>query len=291
MGVPDDFLSSIPKPTKTYHKTTYDRISPANNSSKGKTIVITGGGTGIGYAIAVAFAQAGAARLILVARSPGPIAEAKSTIEAAHPETKVETIQASMTDAKAMTDLLTNKGDIDVLVLCAAAFAFGPSTKVSVKDVQDSFDTNVVASYQMTQTYISTPALKSGEAKTLINISTASIQLDLPNQVAYGSSKAAFGKLLQYVSQEHTPASGIRIFSQHPGALYTPAAASIMPKDAFPWEVIEIPAWQCVWLAAAKEADALHGKFFWAAWDVDELLAVVKERAGEPAFLTLGVHM
>jgi hypothetical protein len=52
-----------PFPTKTSHKTAYPAISPTRPelTAKGKTIVITGGGTGIGAETALYFAKAGAA--------------------------------------------------------------------------------------------------------------------------------------------------------------------------------------------------------------------------------------
>jgi hypothetical protein len=82
----------------------------------------------------------------------------------------------------------------------------------------------------------------------------------------------------------------VRIFSFHPGAFYTPLAAREYPGDSFPWEDINLPAHFCTWLMRS-EADFLHGRYLWAHWDVDELLALKEKFAANPAFSTIGLVM
>ena len=62
-------------PTKTYHKATYPALDPTRPelSAKGKSIVITGGGTGIGAETAKYFAKAGASLIALLGRREEPL--------------------------------------------------------------------------------------------------------------------------------------------------------------------------------------------------------------------------
>lgn len=60
----------FPSFTKIFHHEPYDEISPSRPdlSVKGKSVIITGGGTGIGKAIAKAYAQAGASSIAIIGR-------------------------------------------------------------------------------------------------------------------------------------------------------------------------------------------------------------------------------
>ena len=44
------------------------------------------------------------------------------------------------------------------------------------------------------------------------------------------------------------------------------------PDQAQLREDVDLPGQFCVWLASA-EADFLRGRFVWASWDVDEMVA------------------
>lgn len=66
-------FESFPRPTQTYHSTTYDRIARQHGfDGRDKTVLITGGATGVGYSISKAFAEAGVARIPIISRSLGP---------------------------------------------------------------------------------------------------------------------------------------------------------------------------------------------------------------------------
>jgi hypothetical protein len=82
----------------------------------------------------------------------------------------------------------------------------------------------------------------------------------------------------------------VRLFSVHPGVFYTPMAAKQYGEDAFAWEDIRLPGHFCTWLAlSGMEAEFLHGKFVWAHWDVDELVAMKDKVEGDGEILTIGL--
>jgi hypothetical protein len=116
---------SFPAPTKTYHKTAYSSIDPCRPelSAKGKTILITGGGTGIGAATAKAFAQAGASCIGILGRREQPLLDTKTEIEAEYPDTKVLAIPtdvAKKDEVDAAFAQIAASGKVDILVSNAA---------------------------------------------------------------------------------------------------------------------------------------------------------------------------
>lgn len=281
-------FESWPRPTKTYHTTTYDRIARHNGfDGKAKTVLITGGATGVGYSLSKAFAAAGVARIAIVSRSPGPQEKAKAELEAAYPSTQILPYQASVTDTGRMTEILQELGTVDVLVLGAAMLhRQAKATEISVQEMQDVFDTNVIAAFNLTKAYLATPLPAAGR-KTIINISSAAAQQRSPYRVGYGPSKAAVTQVMQHFAFEQE-SDDVRIFSLHPGAFYTPTVAKHFAKDASNWEDINLPAHFALWLAG-PESGFLHGRYVWAHWDVDELIALKDRLAKDRSFLTIGL--
>ena len=283
--MPSFDLTKFPRPVETYHRESYAKISLSNFDYTNKTVLVTGGSSGIGYAIAKAFAVAGA-KVVIIARSPGPLEKAKRDLQAF----KVLAYAASMNDEHRMKQIFDEVGQIDILVLNAAYIHdFGPTVQLQEEQMQESFDTNVIAQWRLVKAFMDLPTPSSG-TKTVINISTAGIHLALPHQAAYISSKAAFVQLCQHLASEHTPKDGFRIFSMHPGAIYTPAVAKNMGRHDVLWEDINLPANFCLWLSSGR-ADFLHGKFVWAQWDVDELVALRERIVNEPGFLQMSLIM
>jgi NAD(P)-dependent dehydrogenase (short-subunit alcohol dehydrogenase family) len=142
---------------------------------------------------------------------------------------------------------------------------------ITLQEVQDCFDTNVIAAFNLTQIYLAAPTPVSGH-KTIIHISSAAGQMRSPFRVGYGPSKAAVTQMMQHVACEQE-GDDVRVFSLHPRTFYTPAAAEIYAENAFDWEDINLPAHFALWLAG-PESGFLHGRYVWAHWDVDELIGL-----------------
>ena len=282
------FFESFQRPTETYHSTTYDRIARHHGfDGKGKTVLITGGATGIGYSLSKAFAGAGVARIAIISRSPGAQEKAKIDLEAAYPSTQILPYRASISNSTRMTEILRDLGTVDILVLCAAVYhRRAKATEIHTQEMQDVFDTNVIAAFNLTKAYLATPLPAAGQ-KTIINISSAAAQMRSPLRAGYGPSKAAVTQMMQHFAFEQE-SDHVRIFSFHPGAYYTPAAAEIYTKDAIKWEDINLPAHFALWLAG-PESGFLNGRYVWAAWDVDELITLKDRLMKDPSFLTIGL--
>lgn len=128
-------MAPFPSATRTWHSTSYPSISPTKPSlsAKGKTVLITGGGTGIGAETARSFAVAGASRIALLGRRIQPLLDTKAAIEREYGQTtkvfvaptdvtkKTEVDAAFEKFVSTDTDTGTGtKSDIDILVSNAA---------------------------------------------------------------------------------------------------------------------------------------------------------------------------
>jgi NAD(P)-dependent dehydrogenase (short-subunit alcohol dehydrogenase family) len=284
-------FQSMPRPTKTYHAKTYDRIAKSNGfQGQGKTIVITGGASGVGYSMSQAFASAGVKRIAIISRSLGQQETAKKELEASYPSTEIKTYQASITDNARMADILQELGTVDVLVLNAAvAHRRAPAVEITGEEMQEAFKTNVIGPFNLTKAYMSLAFPESGQ-KTVINVSSAAAQMFGAGRVGYGPSKAAAAQVMQHFAAEQK--DNVRIFSFHPGAIYTPGTARNFPNGAGSamWEDINLPAHFALWLAG-PESDFLHGRHVWAQWDVDELIELKEKLAKDANLLKIGLIM
>lgn len=161
---PTATMAPFPSATRTWHSTSYPSISPAKPSlsAKGKTVLITGGGTGIGAETARSFAVAGASRIALLGRRIQPLQDTKAAIEREYGQTtKVFVVSTDVTkktevDAAfekfASTDTDTTK--IDILVSNAATT--GPFEGVEDADATEflnGINTNLSGALYVAQTF------------------------------------------------------------------------------------------------------------------------------------------
>jgi NAD(P)-dependent dehydrogenase (short-subunit alcohol dehydrogenase family) len=115
----------------------YPSISPTRPelSAKGKTVLITGGGTGIGAETARYFAQAGASRIALLGRREQPLLDTKASIEEKFADVEVFVAPTDITkknEVDASFEKFVGNGKIHVLVSNAAMI--GPQDSVKSVD-------------------------------------------------------------------------------------------------------------------------------------------------------------
>ncbi|KAI0408956.1 putative short-chain dehydrogenase [Xylaria palmicola] len=292
--------------TDPVHKTPYAGISPSRPelSQAGKTVVITGGNSGIGYAIAQGFLKAQAARVIVLGRRADVVASAARDLAAeagGEAGDRVLGLPCDISDAaavEALWDRLRADGvSVDVLVLNAAAFApLKPLLEVGTKGVWKIFDANVRAQLHMTERFYKQTGrgATSDSTRYLVHVSSGAIHdfEHLGQQYpGYGLTKNAGQLALQLVAQD-TPAEAMQVVSYHPGAVLTDSARGAgWTEDALAWDSVNLPGDFAVW-AASPEARFLHGRFVWAAWDVDQLKsgALRKRIDEESTFLKIGIN-
>jgi len=297
-------------------------------SAAGKTIIISGGAGGIGFAIAQGFCIAGAARVIILARRQEALDEAASKLsyenEATERRTEIWTYLLDMKDTIASEKVFNtirarlNEGqkngdevvDADILILSAANLAQGKtSLEFDTAVYREAFETNVIGNLNLVRAFLapeipgipfttlggvkkdvsSVPTPK--HKKTILDISSIAAYFDLSGQGPYSTTKLAFTRAMKTLQIEVDLIEGqpIRIHSFHPGAIWTPGAASTLPesiREIFSFDDISLPQGFAVWLASA-EAEFLKGRFLFSSWDVDELIALKDVFAADPNFGTI----
>lgn len=105
--------------TKTWHRDTYAAIDPTKRpelSLKGKTVVISGGGSGIGKGLTRAFADAGASKVAILGRRDTVLQQAKQEVESHTAGVTITTHPADVADMTAVQNAADDIGRWDVLV-------------------------------------------------------------------------------------------------------------------------------------------------------------------------------
>ncbi|RDW76163.1 hypothetical protein BP5796_06984 [Coleophoma crateriformis] len=270
-------MAPFPSPTSTWHTKTYQSLSPTRPelSAKGKTVVVTGGGTGIGAETARYFAEAGASRIALFGRREQPLLDTKASIKQKFADIDVFVAPTDVTKKTEVDAAFAEfAGDGQIHVLISNAAMVGPQS--SVKDVDsdkflEAIQQNIEGSFFVAQAflrYASTDAV-------VINVSSFAAHLDtIPGFAPYSIAKMAVFRLWDSVAFENPEKS---IFHIQPGVVNTAMNREAGGIEAIGFEDdVSLPASFNVWLAS-PEARFLKRKFLWTNWDVDELKAQAKE--------------
>ena len=208
-------------PTKTYHRTTYPKIDPTRPelSTKGKNIVITGGGSGLGKHIARAFGNSGTTNLALISRTESTLLKTKNEIEKESPSTRVWIYVADMVDATSIEKALAAyahdiNGAVDILVANAAFLAdLVPIEAADPKQWWKAYEINVKGNFNLIRAF--SPVAASNAI--IVDVSTAVAHLaHAVDYSSYQGSKLAGTNLFDHVQEEHPDWHVVHF---HPGVI------------------------------------------------------------------------
>ena len=187
----------------------------------GKNVLITGGTRGIGRVISKTLAQAGA-RVGAIYRSDAETAARTLAELNALPKLLAHfTLQADITEEAAAIEAVRQagerfEGEIDFLILDAAAGAGGPLSAMKTEDWKRPFEVNVHGAFYMVRAAI--PLLKQGGG--ILFLSSGAGHDPMAGLSAYGASKAAVNHISTVLAQELGP-QGIRVNTVSPGHTYS----------------------------------------------------------------------
>ena len=214
-------MAPFPSPTSTWHDNTYPTLSPSRPelSAKGKTVMVTGGGTGIGAETAHSFAEAGASRIAILGRRKQPLLDTKASIENKFPNVEVFAASTDVTK-KSDVDAAFSKflGNEKIHILISNVAMTGPHE--SVKDVDsekflDTIQQNLQGSLNVAQTFLSYAA--SDAVVIDVNSSAAHINF-APAFATYSVAKMSVFRLWDCLGFAHPEMS---IFHIQPGIVDT----------------------------------------------------------------------
>jgi NAD(P)-dependent dehydrogenase (short-subunit alcohol dehydrogenase family) len=187
--------------------------------SKQKVAVVTGSSSGIGYATALNLARSGYLTFATM-RNP---AKGTDLIRAAENEKlPIQVEQLDVTDPNSIKDFITRKDEsvnrIDVLVNNAGYVSIGSLEDLSMKEIQDQLDTNLLGTIRITQQVL--PVMRAQGSGLIVNISSVLGRLGIPGMSAYVAGKFALEGLSESLAYEVGP-FGIRVILIEPGVVKT----------------------------------------------------------------------
>ncbi|MBL7257150.1 SDR family NAD(P)-dependent oxidoreductase [Paractinoplanes lichenicola] len=196
----------------------------------GRTAMVTGGSSGIGRAMAIALGRAGA-RVLLVARRPGPLAEVIGELRGFGAEGHA--IEADLAERKAVTVLieqtLQSYGAPDILVNSAAVNRRPPLDELTEDDWDVTMAANLTAPFLLGQAF--GPRMAERGWGRIINVASQQAFRAYGNSGAYGASKAGLVGLTRSQAEAWS-ARGVCCNAIAPGVVHTPLTEPVFADPA-----------------------------------------------------------
>src|SRR5262245_914823 len=168
---------------------------------KEKVAIVTGAGTGIGRAIALAYAQEGAS-VVLVGRTEETLARVADEVGDLGGEAMV--VRASVAKPpdvrRVVDDTLARFGKIHILVNNAGVFIYKGFLDLSLKDWDETIDTNLKGIFLCCQAVL--PGMVTQRQGNIINISSIHGKIGDANLAAHCASKFGVIGLTQALARE-----------------------------------------------------------------------------------------
>ena len=168
---------------------------------QGKTALITGGSSGLGEDIALALGLAGA-EVAIAARREGPLLDTAARLIAQG--IKATSFVANLSDLEQAKDLskrvLSQLGQVDILVNAAGINLREPYGEVSPQSWQEQLNVQLAAPFFMTQALA--PQMQARKWGRIINIASLQSYRAFANSAPYGAAKGGVVQLTRAIAQE-----------------------------------------------------------------------------------------
>jgi len=196
-----------------------DEIAKENVKNDQKVAVVTGSSSGIGYATALQLARRG----YLTFATMRNLEKRADLVKAANDERLPLLVeQLDVTDPDSIQAFMRSVGRsigrIDVLVNNAGYVSIGAFEDLSIKEIQNQLDTNLLGTMRTIQQVL--PVMRAQASGTIVNISSVAGRFGLPGMYAYVASKFALEGLTESLAYEVAP-FGIRVILIEPGVVKT----------------------------------------------------------------------
>ncbi|KAI9447708.1 NAD-P-binding protein [Lactarius indigo] len=261
----------------------YSAIDPkgafANQTYRGKVVLITGASRGIGQETAITYAMAGA-NVTIAGRSQETLDKTAAMIHAAVSGAQVLAVPTDVRDPKAteaaVQATLERFGRLDILISNAGA-AGNLNQKLGDKDPDrwwNTFEVNVRGTFNTVRASLSALEKTSGR---IVVVSSSAAQIRIPHASDYSTSKHALNRLVEFIALEYPK---LTVFALHPGGIKTQLAIDTGIRSSgghFPLSTLQLPAATMLYLTSGR-IDWLNGKYLAATWDIAEIERDWKEK-------------
>ncbi|HUH19450.1 SDR family oxidoreductase [Albibacterium sp.] len=191
---------------------------------KGKSAVITGGGSGIGRAIALLFAKQGAKVYILEFNEQS----AQQTAEEINQFGEAYAFSCDVSNQDQVLDAFNRMDKVDILVNNAGIAHIGNLEKTAEADFERVYQVNVKGVYNCL--YAAIPLMKKIGGGVILNMASIASVVGVADRFAYSMSKGAIYAMSMSVARDFM-VDGIRSNSISPARVHTPFVDGFITKN------------------------------------------------------------
>ncbi|CAO2656571.1 Nn.00g053740.m01.CDS01 [Neocucurbitaria sp. VM-36] len=253
--------------TSTYHRDVYPALDAAQSSASGKYVLITGASKGLGRVMALSWARAGAAGIAICSRKSETLEPVASEIKDVNSTTKILALACDTTKSADVANLFEktneNFGNLDVVIANVGIADTGMIGQQDEEAWWEIMTANVRSAHLTAHHYIRT--FSPDPTGTFITLASGVAAVTLPGLSAYGISKSADIRFVEYLDVEYP---NLKAFSMDPGIVK--GIATMPAFIPFAHDTPELVGAFSIWLASGK-ADKLKGSYVHLTWDVEEL--------------------
>lgn len=184
-----------------------------------KVAIVTGSSSGIGLETSLMLAENG----FNVYATMRDLSKSEKILKMAdNKKLQIEVGQLDVTSEQsvenAISAIVEQEGQIDVLVNNAGYGLMGPAEELTIDELREQFETNLFGVLRTTKKVL--PVMRKNQQGTIINMSSIVGKIGIPTMSGYVSSKFALEGLMESMRYELEP-FGIKVVLIEPGVIKT----------------------------------------------------------------------